>query len=160
MEGELFHCSELDINPCCGCLGCKLGDQGCMIDDDMQRLYIELQDADALILGTPVYMGQMTGQAKVFIDRLSACFSPRFSPYFKDLGNQRKKLILVFDQGNSDVERFRAYFDYMRDLFQMLEFDVLDVLVVAGLRSDLVSERLDMHDSIQGIVGCLCEGSC
>ncbi|HWR08254.1 flavodoxin family protein [Sporomusa sp.] len=65
-----------------------------MINDDMQKLYDALEQADALVLGSPVYMGQMSAQAKIVTDRLFARFSPRFSPYFKE-GNAKKKLILV-----------------------------------------------------------------
>jgi multimeric flavodoxin WrbA len=55
----------------------------------MQKLYSAIADSDALVLGSPVYMVQMSAQAKIFTDRLFAYFYPRFSPYFK--GNTTKK---------------------------------------------------------------------
>lgn len=82
-ETLTWYFSDLDIKPCQSCYGCKKGDQGCIIDDDMQKLYGAIEHADALVLGSPVYMGQMSAQAKIFTDRLFAQFSPRFSPYFK-----------------------------------------------------------------------------
>ena len=141
-ETELFHSSELDIKPCCGCLGCKKGDMECIINDDMQRLYKEIKQADTLILGSPVYMGQMSGQAKIFTDRLFAHFSPRFSPHFKEGSIEKKKLILMFNQGNPDSEKFREYFDYTKKMFEMLEFDVKEVVVVAGLRDKRAESQL------------------
>ena len=138
-ETELFHSCELDIKPCCGCLGCKKGDMECIINDDMQMLYKEIKKADTLILGSPVYMGQMSGQAKIFTDRLFAHFSPRFSPHFKEGSIEKKKLILMFNQGNPDSEKFREYFDYTKRMFEMLEFDV-KVAVAAGLRTKKASE--------------------
>jgi Multimeric flavodoxin WrbA len=65
-ETILFSASELDVKPCRGCFGCKTGDDGCIVKDDMQKVYAELTDADALIFASPIYMGQMTGQAKLF----------------------------------------------------------------------------------------------
>jgi multimeric flavodoxin WrbA len=49
----------------------------------MQKLYGALEHADVLVLGSPIYMGQMTAQAKIFIDRWFAQIAPRFSPHFK-----------------------------------------------------------------------------
>ena len=71
-ETQVWHSGELDIKPCQGCLGCKRGELGCVINDDMRKLYGALGTADALVLGSPVYMGQMSGQAKIFTDRLFA----------------------------------------------------------------------------------------
>ena len=150
-ETELFHTGELDIKPCCGCLGCKKGNMECVINDDMQELYRKIKDADTLILGSPVYMGQMNGQAKVFTDRLFAHFSPRFSPHFKEGNVEKKKLLLVFDQGNPDEKKFQEYFEYTKDMFRMLEFDVLDVQVVAGLRTESAQEREELHAALYDI---------
>jgi len=150
-ETEMFHSAELDIKPCCGCLGCKKGGMECVINDDMQKLYEKIKEADALLLGSPVYMGQMSGQAKIFTDRLFAHFSPRFSPHFKEGSIQKKKLLLVFDQGNPDIEKFRTYFDYTKEMFQMLEFDVLDVQVVAGLRAEPAEEKEGLGDALNEV---------
>lgn len=142
-ETKAWNFSDLDIKPCRSCYGCKQGERGCIINDDMQKLYNELAQADALVLGSPVYMGQMSAQAKIFTDRLYAQFSPRFSPYFKE--NGKKKLILVFTQGNPDPGLFQVYFDYTKHMFQLLEFDVKEVLVVAGMRDEPAQARKDLH---------------
>lgn len=56
-ETQVWYFSDLDIKPCLSCYGCKQGDQGCIINDDMQKLYDALEQADVLVLGSPVYMG-------------------------------------------------------------------------------------------------------
>jgi len=141
-ETEAFHSGKLDINPCRGCLGCVESDR-CVINDDMQKLYDALKEADALILGSPVYMGQMTAQAKTFTDRLFAQITPRFSPRFKE-ENAGKKLVLVWTQGNPNPEMFKEYFDYTKKMFQMLEFDVKAVQIIAGTRNGPANEREDL----------------
>jgi multimeric flavodoxin WrbA len=120
----------------------------------MQRLYDALKQADALILGSPVYMGQMSAQAKIFTDRLFAQNTPRFSPHFKEK-NKKKKLVLVFTQGNPDSGKFQVYFDYTKEMFQMLEFDVRGVHVIAGLRSESASERKELHAGMKEIGSAL-----
>lgn len=149
-ETQAWYFSDLAIKPCLSCYGCKQGDQGCIINDDMQKVYNALEQADALVLGSPVYMGQMSAQAKIFTDRLFAQFSPRFSPYFKE--NAKKKLVLVFTQGNPDSGLFQLYFDYTKNMFQLLEFDVKEVQVVAGMRNEPAHERKGL-DTVMKAIG-------
>jgi multimeric flavodoxin WrbA len=142
-----FHFSDLDIAPCRGCLSCVESGE-CVIDDDM--FYDALKCADVLVFGSPVYMGQMSAQAKIFTDRLFAYVTPRFSPRFKE-ENAGKKLLLVYTQGNPDLDMFKAYFDYTKGMFQLLEFDVRGVHVVAGMRNELACERKDLSVVLRGI---------
>ena len=149
-ETKAWYFSDLDIKPCQGCLACYNGDRGCVINDDMQELYLEIEDADAIVFGSPIYMGQMSAQAKIFTDRLFAQHSPRFSPHFKDR-NAGKKLVLVFTQGNPDPGMFQTYYDYTKKMFQLLEFDVKGVHVVAGMRNEPAHERKDLDAAMKHI---------
>ena len=137
-ETEIWYSGELDIRPCKGCLSCVKSGR-CVIDDDMQNIYGSLKQADALVLGSPVYMGQMSAQAKMFTDRLFAHITPRFSPRFKE-ENAGKRMILAFTQGNPDPEKFKTYYDYTESMFQMLEFDVRDTMVITDTRNRPASE--------------------
>jgi len=148
-ETQSWYFSDLDIKPCRGCFGCHKGDHGCVINDDMQKLYKALEHADALVLGSPIYMGQMSAQAKIFTDRLFARFSPRYSPHFKEAAE--KKLILVFNQGNPDSSLFQSYIDYTKHIFQLLEFDVKEAPVVAGMRNEPAHERKDLDIAMKAI---------
>ena len=149
-ETESWYFSDLNIKPCLSCYGCRKDDKGCIINDDMQKLYGTIETADALILGSPVYMGQMSAQTKIFTDRLFASkqFSPRFSPHFKETNTTKKKMILVFTQGNPDPGMFQVYFDYTKNIFQMLNFDVKEVVVVAGMRSESAHEQKGLQASM------------
>jgi len=155
---RVWNFSDLDIRPCQGCLCCHTGDnQGCVIDDDMQELYGAIEQADAIVLGSPVYMGQMSAQAKIITDRLFAQISPRFSPHYKEKA-VKKKLVLVFTQGNPDPGMFQVYFDYTKHIFQLLEFDVEEVVVVAGMRDEPACERKDLDTVMKGVGSALVLG--
>ena len=143
---QVFYASELDIQPCKGCLGCVKSGK-CVINDDMQPIYDALGQADGLVLGMPVYMGQMSAQAKIFTDRLFAQISPRFSPKFKE-ENAGKKLAFVFTQGNPDPGMFQAYFDYTEKMFRLLEFDIKAVKVIAGTRNAPAWEQTNEMEAI------------
>jgi multimeric flavodoxin WrbA len=148
-ETVMFSASDIDTKPCRGCFGCKNGDNGCTIADGMQKVYDELRDADAFVFASPVYMGQMTGQAKVFLDRLFPLISPRFSPYYKE--QAKKKLLLAFTQGNPDESKFKTYFDYTKQMFEMLDYDVNAPVIVAGTRSTDAKDMDGLGDMLLAV---------
>lgn len=60
---------DYKLNYCMGCDACrKLGK--CVHKDGMEELHDKLRKADVIMLATPVYFYSMSGQLKVFIDRL------------------------------------------------------------------------------------------
>jgi len=65
---SLFHLSDLEINFCKGCCGCyKTGK--CFLKDDCEMLSQKIAEADGLIIGTPNYVSNVSGQLKTFVDR-------------------------------------------------------------------------------------------
>ncbi len=122
----VYNLASLEIKGCDACRKCM--ESGCCsIEDDMQEIYREVQTADVVILGSPVYMWQMTAQTKLFIDRLTAFLRTDFSSRLDN-----KKLILVFSQGSSDTDAFKPYFEYTAGLLYYMGFDVLDTIIAAG----------------------------
>ena len=69
-ETEEVFLNELSIGPCRGCTACKDQAEQCVIDDDFTVVMEKVKAADLLVIGSPVYMGQVTGQTKTFLDRL------------------------------------------------------------------------------------------
>jgi len=70
-ETELILVADKNIAPCDGCGGCE-GDGICKIEDDMQTIYQQLELADGVIFGTPVYFVNVSAQAKAIMDRTYA----------------------------------------------------------------------------------------
>jgi len=74
---EVVRLSSLNIHPCIGCGGCEK--EGiCVIDDDMQKLYPKITDADRIIIASPIYFYGVTAQTKAFIDRCQALWSRKY----------------------------------------------------------------------------------
>ncbi|MFC2016362.1 flavodoxin family protein [Chloroflexota bacterium] len=70
-ETELVLVADKNISMCDGCGACE--ENGiCKIEDDMQIIYQQLELADGIIFGTPVYFGNVSAQAKTIIDRTYA----------------------------------------------------------------------------------------
>lgn len=137
-ETSFYNLAKLEISPCRGCMTCKTKGS-CVIDDDMQKLYEEIQAADAVVLGSPIYMWEITAQTKLFVDRLIAFLKLDFSTRF----NKPKKLILAYTQGNPNPEAFKPYFSYMEKLFSFLQFDVKGSIAAAGThdKDDILAQE-------------------
>jgi multimeric flavodoxin WrbA len=65
---ELVLVAGKHITPCDGCVSCRKTGV-CKIKDDMQPIYHQLEAADAVIFGTPVYFCNVSAQAKAIMDR-------------------------------------------------------------------------------------------
>ena len=67
-EVDFVSIKDFDIKPCVGCENC-LRRGKCNIRDDADSLLNKMVEADGIIIGTPVYLRQISGYLKVLIDR-------------------------------------------------------------------------------------------
>ena len=68
---ELISVADVHVNGCIGCNSCFSNDKhACFQKDDMPAIYQKLQNADVIVLATPVYFYNMSSQLKCIIDRL------------------------------------------------------------------------------------------
>jgi multimeric flavodoxin WrbA len=62
---------------CCGCFTCFLkGEQGCPHADSVQPIVSELDQADLIILDSPAYVCDVSGQMKTFLDHMGYRWMP------------------------------------------------------------------------------------
>ena len=73
-ETELIHLYDLSYKGCISCFSCKLKDGKsygkCAVQDALTPLLGRIEEADALILGSPIYLGAVTGEMRSFFERL------------------------------------------------------------------------------------------
>mgnify|MGYP000867882993 CR=1 FL=1 len=73
-ETKLIHLYDLTYQGCHSCFGCKKkGSRSfgrCAVQDDLTPIFAEIHETDALILGSPIYFGEVTGEMRSFIERL------------------------------------------------------------------------------------------
>lgn len=70
---EIVSLSGLRVGDCMHCNWClkkQHGDRRCSIDDDMTEIYPLLEQADAIILASPVYFGRLSGHMAACLDRM------------------------------------------------------------------------------------------
>lgn len=73
-ETELVHLYDLDFKGCTSCFSCKMkGGKSygkCAMNDGLAPVLEKLASADAIILGSPIYFGTVTGEIRSFMERL------------------------------------------------------------------------------------------
>ena len=72
-ETEIIHLYDLNFKGCISCFACKLKDGKsygkCAMNDELTPVLEKLKDADAVILGSPIYLGNSTGEMRSFMER-------------------------------------------------------------------------------------------
>lgn len=68
---EFIDVCKLQVRPCIGCMKCRSAKKCVLAEDDSQRVMKLLHECDGLIVGSPCYWGNMTGQLKVLFDRMA-----------------------------------------------------------------------------------------
>ena len=69
---DYFSVHRKSIAFCTHCDYCVKKKRGCYFKDDMLEVYPKMQWADAWVLGSPSYQGQISGQLKAVLDRCRA----------------------------------------------------------------------------------------
>ena len=71
IETEIVHVGNKDIRGCIACRRChSTGSNKCVFDDIVNEVAPKLAEADAFVIGAPVYFGSPAGGAISFMDRL------------------------------------------------------------------------------------------
>jgi len=74
VEVKIFRLYNLDYKGCMSCMACKLKGRAsniCRFRDALTPVLEEIAVADGLVLGSPIYFGEVTGQMRAFLERLS-----------------------------------------------------------------------------------------
>ncbi len=98
-ETELVQLYDLDFKGCISCFECKrIGGKNygrCAVKDALAPVLERAATADALVLGTPVYFGAETGEARSFFERLCFPFLT-YTPGYASLFTRKIRTALVY----------------------------------------------------------------
>ena len=155
IETELIFLSDYTIAGCTGCEGCK-NSYKCVVNDDMQKIYPRLLEADAIILGSPTYFYNVTADVKAFIDR---CYC--FEMFAEDdrsvwmginevLGGKYAVVIAVCEQHSEGDMGFTA--EAMAKPLEALGYRVIDIVKILGLfkKGEALNDKKALDQAVKG----------
>lgn len=130
-ETKCLNVAKMAVGGCKACNACKKGD-GCIQKDDFQTIYQEILEADAVILGSPIYFFDINAQARLVEDRLY-CF---LGPDMKSKVPPGKKFVIITSQNVPDVNAFAANVKKHETAFSMLGMEHGGTLITAAPTND------------------------
>ena len=74
IEVKMVRLYSLDYKGCMSCMACKIKGKAsnvCKFKDALTPVLEEIAEADGLVLGSPIYFGDVTGQMRTFLERLA-----------------------------------------------------------------------------------------
>lgn len=116
--GELLNLYDLNYKGCIGCHSCKLLDESkfarCAIRDDLTPVLEKAIDADVLLIGSPMYFSDVTGETRSFLERYlfpGITYNKDRSPTYP----KRTKIGWVFTM-NAPGDYYKDFFDRLVEM--------------------------------------------
>lgn len=134
---RIFYASNQIINPCVSCQYCVSHNGKCVQEDDMQGIYAAFEQADVVVLASPLYFHSISAQLKTIIDRLYAAGSYKSFEYDK---KESVFLMTCMESDDSVFEQAKAYYHTL--LAKAFPWDNKGEIYVNGLT--------EKRDSIEG----------
>ncbi len=121
-EVERINITEYTVGGCLGCLKCKekMGEPGCVQDDDALTLFEKMIRSDAIVYASPLYCWSFTSQIKPLIDRHFCLVSGDGTHDHDSLVGGKPTALLVTCagpvEGNCDAIQsiFAGFCDYLK----------------------------------------------
>ncbi len=132
-EVKTIILSDLKIAPCEHCDAC-LNTGKCKVMDDMQMIYRELEQADRIVLASPVQFMGVTAQMKTMIDRAQALWARKYVLKIPPLGDTReRKGLFISVGGRKAANLFEPALATIKAFFAVLNIKYAGELLFPGI---------------------------
>ncbi|MGB9372360.1 MAG: flavodoxin family protein [Halobacteriota archaeon] len=122
-ETELVHLYKLDFKGCISCFACKLKNGEsygrCAVEDELTPVLKKAGETDALVLGSPIYYGSVTGEMRSFMERLLFPYSV-YDAKRSTLFNRRIKTGLIYTMNVREEQMKQIGYDRSLGLAEMV----------------------------------------
>ena len=133
-EVKTIILNDLKITPCQHCDACLEAGK-CKIEDDMQMVYRELEEADRIVLASPIQFMGVTAQRKAMIDRCQALWAKKYVLNMPPLGSEpgKKKGLFISVGGRKITNLFEPALATVKTLFRILDIAYAGELLFSGV---------------------------
>ena len=125
-EVRIIHTYYDDISPCLDCRYCW-NNTGCSIDDGMQEVYKLLNEVDNIILASPIYFSELTGQLLSFSSRLQLFYVSRCIRKDKEFNLKMKNGVLVIAAGGDSKNLEERAFESANIIFRHMNTHLIGI---------------------------------
>lgn len=154
-QAEKVVLNRLKMKPCQECGSCNTTGV-CRMKDDMQGLYPKLEEADGIILASPIFFMGLSAQAKAVIDRCQALWARKYL-LGRPVGRPgQKRLGLFLATGGTNREyTFKPSITVVKSFFATLEVQYHGQLMYGSVdaKGEVLRHPTAMEDAFQAGVG-------
>jgi multimeric flavodoxin WrbA len=106
LEGErkIINVFDCIIESCNDCRYCWTN-EGCSIQDEMQEVYDYIQDCDNILIASPIFFSELTGQLLVVASRLQTYFCAKNLRNETPIDKSKKGGIILVQGGTFTAEK-------------------------------------------------------
>lgn len=139
---EKLSVKDLNVKPCIACDACARN-LGCIFNDDMAVLYKKFNNADAIIISSPLYFNSISAQLKAIIDRCQAIWSSKYvlKQSLIDISKYRVGYFICTAGMPKSPDLFAATIPIMDLFFKSTNCEYMGNLFVADIDSKPVIEN-------------------
>lgn len=123
-ETKLVQLYDLNYTGCKSCFGCKRkGEESChcVVKDDLTQVLDEVLEADVLLLGSPIYLGGVTGEMTSFLERLLFPLLS-YDDYNKRLFNGKINSAFIYTMNAPEEYYIGGLEQYLQNRSQLLSY--------------------------------------
>lgn len=124
-EHKIVNAYDCNIMPCIDCRYCW-ENQDCCHNDEMQEVYDYIQECDNILIASPLYFSELTGQLLAILSRLQTYFSAKFFRKETPIKKAKKGGVIIVGGGDGKVEK--AYKTAVVLLHHMNAYDIFPVV--------------------------------
>lgn len=110
-EVKSYRLYDLDYKGCMSCLACKIKGKAvniCKFKDALTPILEEIAEADGLVLGSPNYFGEITGQMRAFLERLAFPWLS-YNDYSQTAPKRMPVLLIETQNGTKEYNNCNGY---------------------------------------------------
>ena len=131
---KTYALSEMNYKGCINLFHCKNQLTRCGQNDDLTPVLESIEQAEVLVLASPIYFTNLTGQLKMAIDRFFSFFVPGYpTAKVKTRLQHAQHVVLLQTQGEPE-ERYTNILDQYSASFTGLGFQHLHLIRAWGVR--------------------------
>jgi len=123
--------NTLRFSPCQECENMP-DDGNCIVKDDMQPLYKKVDQADVVILASPIFFGSLSAQTKMMIDRFQCLWRAKYI-LKKDISKKKRKGIFISVEASRRDDFFMNAKSIVKNLFATINAEYRDELFCPGI---------------------------
>lgn len=111
IEVKSYRLYDIDYKGCMSCLACKIKGKAvniCKFKDALTPILEEIAEADGLVLGSPNYFGEITGQMRAFLERLAFPWLS-YNDYSQTAPKRMPVLLIETQNGTKEYNNCNGY---------------------------------------------------